>query len=135
MLPGRGRPGRRLRGRTGRDAVVDDDHGLACQRYPGPLPPITALSALQLRPLERLHFGKLVLRHTSASGDFIVHDAHAALADRTHAQLSLEGHAELAHHENVERSAERLRNLVGDGYASAGQAEHNDPIGAAPMLQ
>jgi hypothetical protein len=43
-------------------------------------------------------------------------------------------HAELAHHDHLERRVERLRDLEGHGHTAARQAQHHDVL-APQMLQ
>jgi hypothetical protein len=52
-------------------------------------------------------------------------DGRRLSRDRADAQLRLEGRADLACDDDVERCAEHARDLVGDGYAAARQGEHH----------
>ncbi len=57
--------------------------------------------------------------------DLVVFDPDAPFADRAHGQLRLERHSELAHDDHVQRCAQCLRDLEGDRYAAAWQAQHD----------
>ncbi len=58
--------------------------------------------------------------------------ARAALRDRTHRELGLERHAELAHHDDVQPRAQRSRDLVRDRDATTGQPD--DDRGAVAQV-
>ena len=88
---------------------------------------------LELDAFASLHFGQFTAGHTSEADDLVVDDAHAILADRTHTELRLEGHAELANHDDVKWRIECPCNFVGDRHAAPGQAEHHHR--AMQMLQ
>ena len=86
--------------------------------------------ALELGALGRLDGGELLGAGPDGRDDVVVEDAHAALADRPHAELLVPGRAELAHDDHVERCAEGAGDLGGDGHAAARQAEHDDVVAA-----
>ena len=71
---------------------------------------------------------ELVRRHPRGTDDFVVQDAHAALADRTHRELGLERNTELADEDHVEGRSEFCGNLVRDGNPAARQTEDDDPV-------
>src|SRR5438876_2879285 len=60
------------------------------------------------------------LRH-----DVFVDNSHAARGDRTHRELTITGNAELSHHENIERDAQRRRHFVPDRHTTPRQGEHD----------
>src|SRR5690606_6982891 len=119
-----GGPGRR----AGGDAVVDDDGGPAGERHPGPVAPEAAGPALQLGPLPGLDLGDLALGDTGHAHDLGVDHPGAVLADRAHAQLGLERHAQLADDDDVQRRAQRGGDLVGHRDTTPGQAQHDDGL-------
>jgi len=51
--------------------------------------------------------------------------ADIALTDRSHRELRLVGHSDLADDDHIERRIEHLRDLECDGHTSARQAEHD----------
>ncbi len=119
--PRRMRPGPSIRG----DAVVDDHSHLAVEREPlgrraEPVRPLLDDPALALG-----HGGELHLADVQGLHDLVVDDGHPTLADGAHGELRLEGHAQLAHDDDVERSAEGGRDLGRDGHAAARQPEHD----------
>ena len=59
-----------------------------------------------------------------------IDDASSPLRDCAHPVLGMEGSPDLADQEDVEGSLQRVRDLVGDGHATAGEAEHNRILGA-----
>ena len=64
--------------------------------------------------------GDLLGARPDGRDDVVVEDAHAALADRPHAELLVPGCAELAHDDHVERLAEGGGDLGGDGHTASG---------------
>ena len=59
---------------------------------------------------------------------------HPALADRTHGELGLEGHAQLAHHDDVERRPQRRGHLVRHRHPASGKPEHHGvPLHPGPQ--
>jgi hypothetical protein len=64
-------------------------------------------------------------------GDHLgIDDPDAALPDRAQAQLGLDGYAELADHDHVERRAQRPRHLRRDGHTATGERQHHDVLAA-----
>jgi len=137
--PGRVVPANRLRRRPYRrargEAVVDED-----ERLPGQVgrPAISAVCSLPTPELLDLGGNcarELLLLDAEPLQEVLVEDEHASGSDRSHRELLVSGKAELAHHEDIERRAERLRQLVRDGHAAARQAEDNDivPAGVVPQ--
>jgi flavin-binding protein dodecin len=82
-------------------------------------------SAFQLGPLARLHRGELARGDASEVDYLVVDDPYPALANRSHAQLGLERHTELANHDHIERCLKRCGDLKGNRDASARQADHD----------
>ena len=71
-----------------------------------PVAAIEPLAPLQLAP-SRAATASMAACGMRRSGDVGIEHAHAAAGDRAHRQLLVAGHAELAHHEDVERCAQR----------------------------
>ena len=65
----------------------------------------------------------------------LAHDAHAAGCDGAHGIFLLPRKAQLAHHQHVERRAERLRHFPGHRHAAARQRQHQDVGLPAPGSQ
>ena len=117
---------RRLTRRSRRDAVVDDDHRLAVEGDRRPSFPVERGAPFDLGeltvglPRDRLvaHAGELL--HIG------VHDPHVVLGDRTDRELALQGRADLAGDDHLERETERLGDLERDDDAAARQAGDDD---------
>ncbi len=77
---------------------------------------------------------QFVVGDLGARHQVVVQDAGAALADRAHGQLGLEGDAELAHHDHVERGVQRRGDLGGHGDPAPGQPQH-DRVGVPQVLE
>ena len=127
-------------GRAGRDAVVDDDRGPPGQRGAGPVAAEAPCPPIEFSALTPLHRGDLGVGDVRDGDHLGIDDPDVALPDRAHAQLGLDGYAELADHDHVERCAQRPRHLRRDRHAATGQREHHDvlaaqvqhPVGQAP---
>jgi hypothetical protein len=91
-------------------------------------------TTLELGSLAHLDRGEHVAAHQRAAHQVAVDDPNAALADGTHRQLGLEGQAELADDDDVERRIERPGDLEGDRHATTWQPQ-NDYILATEALQ
>lgn len=111
---------------AGREAVVDDDDGLS-SRIDGR----TAVAILALTPHDLLRLARGDAREDGfgnrvSADEVLVEDAHPAGCDRAHRELGVTWKSELANDENVQRRAERMRDLVANGYATARKREHDD---------
>ena len=69
-----------------------------------------------------------------ARDDVGVEHEHPVLADGAGRELGLEGHAELADQDHVERGVQPPRDLEGDGHPAAGEAE-DDGVGVPVALE
>ena len=118
------------RRRAGRHPVVDENRGLAVQASCGARRSGTNGTPFELRGVRVARRSRLVRRHPRGTDDFVVQDAYAALADRTHRELGLERHTELADEDHVEGRCELCGNLVRDGNPAARQTEDDDPFTA-----
>ena len=58
--------------------------------------------------------------------EIVIDDPHATLTDGAHGQFALERDAELAHHDHVQRCAQRARDLERDRDPAARQTYHDD---------
>jgi len=57
---------------------------------------------------------------------FLVQDPHVAGRDRAHREFLLPRHAELPHHENIQRRRQGTRDFVTHRYAAPRQREHEE---------
>lgn len=110
-------------GGAGRDAVVDDHHGPPDQRKAGSITPEPLGTPFELGPLPAFHIGQLVVGDTGTTYRRRHEDAHATFADGAHGQLGLQWHPELTHHDHVQRSAERQRDLCRNRDPTARQSQ------------
>jgi hypothetical protein len=83
-----------------------------------------ASKALHLGALASLRLGEFVLAHAGPGNDLLVEHQRVVFAERAHRQLGLEGHPQLAHHDHIQRCAQRY--LEGDRDPAPGQPEHHD---------
>ena len=70
-----------------------------------------------------------------ADEDVVVDDRGAAAGHRAGGQLLVAGHADLAHHEDVEGRAEAPRHLGRHDHTAPGEAEHDDVVPLAHGAQ
>ena len=119
---------RSLGGRAGGDAVVDDDHNPSCQRNTRPAGPVAACTAFELGALTSLDVRQFVSCHSGHPDDVVVQYANAVLTNGPHAQLRLERNAEFADQDDVERSVQSERHLLGDRNTTPGQPDNNDVV-------
>src|SRR6185312_4192394 len=110
---GAGDLARRLNGRTGRDAVIDDHGGSRRQRYPVAAPAEVFGAALQFGPLLVLDRVHVVAAEARVTHDGVVDHPHPALTNRAEGQFGLKRHSELAHDNDVERDPYCLGDLKG----------------------
>ena len=116
------------RRRTGRHPVIDENRGLAVETRRERAVPEAKGTQFELAAFALLDGRELVRRHPRGTDDFVVQDAHAALADGTHRELGLERNTELAHEDHVEGRSELCGNLVRDGNPAARQTEDDDQV-------
>ena len=115
---------RREEGRSGRHAVVHDDHRAAFQTRRRPLPAVGAVAALELRGLAGLDVAETGGRDAERPDQIFVENFDAPRGDRSDGELFLSGSAELPYDEDVERRAEGPGNLEPDRHPAARQGEH-----------
>jgi hypothetical protein len=115
------RAGRRAR----RNAVINHN-----RRAAGDLRAFAIAQVAVALPIDFGEFGiasgfKRSFVNTNVLNDvFIAHrDRAAAVDNRTHCQFRLEGHADLAHEDQIDRRLERLSNLRRDSNSTARQRE------------
>src|SRR5258706_11630715 len=106
--------------------VVDEDRSAAFERWSVAPVAVGAFASLQLVELARGDLVDHALRNAELVHRLAIEHAYSAARDGTHRILLVAGHAQLAHHENVERGAQRAGDLVGDGNAAARQAQDDD---------
>jgi hypothetical protein len=116
---------RRLHGRAGGDAVVDQDHGPALHLHGWPRAPVQALAAGQFGLFAGGDRVDLLLGYPHQAGHTRLQDAHAAGADRTHREFLVVRHAELAYQQQIELGAQRGRHRRGNRHAAARQGQHD----------
>ena len=90
-------------GRTGGQAVVDEDHDPAADVHRRAVVAVGDLAPGQLETLAVDRVEDLVGLHVHDLDHLVVHHDDAARRDRAHGQLLVAGCAELAHEEDVER--------------------------------
>ena len=105
-----GRPGGRSRG----NPVVDDDDGSTGHRDRWTLGSESLGAALHFDAFATFDLGELPITNLREADDVVVDDPGAGFADSAHTQFGLERHAELAHHDDVERRVERAGDFEGD---------------------
>ncbi len=126
------------RRRPGGDAVVDDDDRVAVEVVANPVATEAGELGGELGAGEVDRTLELVGSHVGV-GDHVVgaHD-HVVLAEGTHRQFGVAGHADLAHEDDVERCTETACHLGGDGHTATRQPddqhrwlqlEPGDPVG------
>ena len=116
--------------------MVHQDHGPAADVGRRPAAAVEALAPPQLLQLPARDRIDQIIGDVQPGYDVVVEHPHAAGRDGAHRQLLVAGHAELAHDEDVERRAERVRHLVRHRHAAArqGQHEHVRAIGVMGEL-
>jgi len=77
--------------------------------------------------------GDFLAGDAAAADHFVVADPDPAFADRSHGEFWLVGDSKLAHHDHVERRAERRSDLEGDRHAAAREPEHHRVAAAQPL--
>ena len=115
-------------GQTGRQAVVDHDHGSSLHVDRGPAVAIALNPAAQLPGLtfeRRLEYG---LGHTHLAGGPGVYHSRAILGNGSHAKLGIPRSAQLAHRQDVQRRVERARHLDADRHAAARKGDDHRPL-------
>lgn len=120
--------------RPGRDPVVDDQCHLPVQRNPFPISPVATHPPFEFLALGVLDRVQLLGPNPRRRHEPLVHETHPILSDRTHRELRLGRHAELADHDHVERKTEIPGHLATDRNPTARKSEH-DRIGPPESLQ
>ncbi len=112
------------RGRgPGRDPVVHHDHGPAVEVHPRTVAAEAPGLPGELGLLGVLDRHEIRLPDPAAADDVLADDPYAALADGAEPQLTVVRDAELAHHDHIQRGAERLCHREGHRNSAAGQAQ------------
>jgi hypothetical protein len=129
--PARAAPAHRAQGdahrRAGRDAVIDNDRGLAGDLDRRPAGAIELPPALQLGGLPGgfacdVGLGNRQRLHHAAVDE---HLRGAAVGHRAQGQFRLPRHADLAHQYDAERRRQRLGRRCADRHPAAGQRQHD----------
>jgi hypothetical protein len=116
------------RRRSGGDPVVEDDHRAPGEGYPWSGAPEPADLIVELRALPGLDRGEVLRGDVRQPLHLLVEDPRAAFGDGTHRELRLEGRAELADPDDVQRGAQRPRDLVCDGYPAPRKPDDHDVL-------
>ena len=106
-------------GVPGGQSVVDQHHCLAAQVGQGASPAVCPLPPVQLVLLPVGRGLDDPVGDSQLADQVLVEDAHAARGERTHGQLLVPRHAELAHDEDVEGRSQPPGDLVRDRHAAA----------------
>ena len=69
---------------------------------------------------------QLVSSNPGPSHDVLGHDANTVFSDGPHGELGLDRHAELADHDDIQRSSQGPRHLRGHDHTPAWQPEDDD---------
>ena len=123
-----------MRSGSCRQPVVDHDRDLAGQVDVRAAGPELHRLAVEVGTLACFHGGDLLAGDAAAPDDLLVAHLDAALADRAHRELGLEGDSQLAHHDHVERGVQRPGDLEGDWHPAARQTE-DDSVSAAQVFE
>ena len=119
------RPGYLTRGsgsRPGSYSVIDYNDSRTVDRHRNSTTPVAPGSSLQLDPLPLLHRSHVFRRDARHPDDLTIEDPNVILPDGTHTQLRLEGHPELADHDDVEWRIQRRSDFRRDRYPSPREA-------------
>jgi hypothetical protein len=114
--------------RPRRQPVVDQDDDL-----PREIRARTSLPVGSFAPAQFFEFflhphQELAARDAERFDDVVVHGVRAAARNRTHRELAMVGDADLTNDQNIERSLERARNLVGDRDPSPRECQDDDVV-------
>ena len=93
---------RSLGGRTGGDAVVDDDHDLSCQCDALAIGPVSACTTFEFGPLPALDGRQFVWCDAGHPDDLVIENPNAVFADGTHPQFRLERDTKFADQDHIE---------------------------------
>lgn len=124
---GSGRP-------AGSESVVDDDDGPPLERDHRVIAPEAHRPTGDLGCLSCFDGGQLVVGDPGCVHDPLVEHAQPVLADRPHAELGLEGYAELADHDHVERRTERGGDLKNSPQQARYPCRSSAPPEPSPQL-
>jgi hypothetical protein len=125
------RQDRRPHAGAGRQAVVDEDHGLASDILHRAVFPVYTLAPRELTSLLVGHLLDRLRCDAEAPDHVVVDNSHITAGDRSHGELVPAWHAQLADDEDVERCLQSGRHLVPDGHTSSGQGEDYDIVTTA----
>jgi len=122
-------------GNHGRPAPVSGEpivhhHHAALKRLTRPAAPVANRTALQLTAFSRVDRSQLVRGDLTPPYDLLVNDAHPVFTDRSHAQLRLERHPQLAHYDHTQRRPQGPGDLEGHWDATSRQANNHDTLTA-----
>lgn len=125
--------------RTGRQAVVDEDHRLAGHLQRRSATPVDGLAPDQFPPFTFGDVTQLLGCDAQRPQHVVVDDDMPTAGQRAHRELFVAGRAQLAHDERIQRDTERRRHLPGHGNPTAGQPQHHNvlatPVGAEQFGQ
>jgi hypothetical protein len=116
---------RREHGRTGGEAIVHHDDGLAGHGGSRAVAPVATFSALELSgfdPGNAFHLGG---RDAKPADEILAHHPDAAAGDGTHGELLVPGDPQLPHQEHVEGRAQLAGNLIGHWDAAPREPQHD----------
>ncbi len=110
---------------AGGDAVVDDDNEATLDVDARADGANRAEQSVEVASFTLLDFGELLVVDPRRPDHVVVDHSHAVLADRSHRQLGLSWHSDLADHDDVERCVDHRSDFCSDGNATAREPEHH----------
>ena len=124
-----------LGGDAGREAVVDQQDRLSCNRERWGTTPVPRLSTFELCSFCLPDGIEIGFGDAEHADEVPVEDFDVIFGDRSDTQLGLAGRAEFADDENVERSFDCSRHFGGDDDTSSGEADdHRLGAGEIPQV-
>src|SRR5581483_175826 len=110
---------------SGRHAIIDQQNAPAGYVEGSAVAAIRVFASLKLLAFTFGGVFHLLRSYVQRTHDLLIDDANASRGDRPHGEFRLRWRAQLTDDEDVERSVERLRDLVSDRNAAARQREHD----------
>jgi hypothetical protein len=106
-------------GRTGRQAIIDQNHSFPVKVRKRSIAAILSFSPLQLGLLDCRYTLNVGVGYASNTDEIAVEHANTTTRDRTHGDFFVPGQSELAHDKDFERHAERRRYFETNGNSTS----------------